>query len=100
MSDTATTFRMETHPNPHIRTFHTRAKRPDAELGGLLGDDIGDLKNPSDRLLIKSLAAIHGVVTVSFYNYQVSIEKGEAFEWDEITPGITAALQGAAKTWM
>jgi hypothetical protein len=51
----------------------------------------------ADRMLLKSIWAIRGVNYVSFTLYEVAVGKGDAFSWDEVMPGITAALRTRAK---
>lgn len=78
----------------------------DADTGGLLGflkrlflgNTMGKYLEKENRSrlaigdLIDSIFAVDGVVSVSTGQYEIRIEKAEAFDWAEIEPAVIEAL--------
>jgi len=88
---------IETHPNPRRRSFHTNREvsqtylkmfdRPllgyesDLRMVGTLGEKI-----------IRDIFRIPGVTKINIQPYEICVEIGKAFSWDDIEPKVSLAI--------
>jgi hypothetical protein len=79
-------IRFEHHPNEDMVTIHTKKKFPNYHSKY----DSGENKQKTlHRLLLGTL----GIVSVGTDGFELSIEKGKMFTWDELKPNILRILK-------
>ena len=92
-------YKTQDHPNPNYRTFHVKTEVP---FRGSLDSytDLTQTPSPEERnTAVTNPSAVNlfkteGVESISsFGRYEFSVKKGNAFEWEEIFPGILAAVK-------
>ena len=91
----------ETVPNLRIKVYHVSVEisqtpietflRPLRESSNEYLDKVGEVGTQ----IVKEILAILGVIEVSIEPYQIQVEKGKAFGWEDIEPGIIGALKKA-----
>lgn len=92
-----TTVQVQTVPNMNIRRFHTKVN--------LNGDGSGHFSRPlretdadlhklgsHGRSIVEKVMQIPGVVEVSIYRYNLTVEKANLFDWSEIEPTVFEAI--------
>lgn len=91
---------VEVCPNPHCLVFHTTAEltqgRPHHEFRRPLRPHYEEyLKEAGEHgaALVRDILVIDGVNTVSVSSYDLLVVKGEAFDWEDITPKIVDAIR-------
>lgn len=79
----------------------------DSSLGGLLGffrklflgkaSEMFLEKENHNRLsigeLIDDIFAVDGIVSICVSQYEIRVEKGEVFDWQEVEPGVITAMR-------
>lgn len=77
----------ETHPNKALLTIHTSIRMPSIGMfmSDTITDDAEDLK--------QKLLGIDGVQEVTARDYQVRIERGAVFTFEDLKPKIIKALE-------
>ncbi len=86
-------------PNPHFLVFHTTLEisedihqhfmRPIRESSLTYLNKVGEI---GTRIITQTLA-LDGVIEAHIQPYKLSVEKGEAFDWRDIEPGVVEILK-------
>ena len=92
-----TAVEIESLPNPSYHDFNTKVN--------LTGDEDGHFSRPlratdpdlrklgsHGRSIVEKVMQVPGVVGVSIYQYELTVEKADLFNWSEIEPTIFEAL--------
>lgn len=79
------------HPNPEMRTYHVTRQASKVHGFGFGVDNMSFSHEDEDpgllaKRLAKALALIPGVADGTIDGYEISIGKGSAFKWDEVSP--------------
>lgn len=90
-------IRIEQHPNPDCRSYHVSRLVSNVHLYQFGVDNISssfDRGNPGGiaKKLATMLKKLPGVSTGSFNSYEVSVMKGTAFDWNEISPFVVGYI--------
>ncbi|KKT49511.1 MAG: hypothetical protein UW41_C0005G0014 [Candidatus Collierbacteria bacterium GW2011_GWC2_44_18] len=94
---TRTPVQVEAFPNQNIHDFHTKVNLAGSESGHfhrpLRTSNIDLLKlNSKGRSIVERIMKVPGVVEVSIYQYSLTVEKADLFDWSEIEPAVFEAI--------
>lgn len=91
-------YKLQFCPNPEVIKFHFQKRlcfgttlfdSPKAKLKIWEGNDCIEQEPPT---YIKRLWEVPGLVSISIQNYSIQLQKGEAFDWNDMLERITAIL--------
>jgi len=82
-------IKVETHPNRDIQTYHVRCPLLKREKYKEHRYDAKEDIFRATKFILQSLKEVIGIEDAYCHNmYSLSVEKGQAFTWDELTPMI------------
>jgi hypothetical protein len=80
--------------NTGLRTYHTNQVVTEAIIENFYGEkNISGATSKKTADLVKKLFGIPGVSKISLARYEISLQKGEVFEWKEMHPEIMWVLK-------
>ncbi len=92
-----TAVEVESFPNPSYHGFNTKVNLTEDGSGHFsrpLRASDPDLRKLGShgRSIVEKVMQISGVVGVSVYQYKLTVEKADPFEWSEIEPSVFEAI--------
>lgn len=94
-------YKIEECPNQNILCFHVTEKISSnfmisidsMETFEMFKDEIRKDEREFLKHLSGALLAIHGVTEITFDKYEISVEKGEVFDWENIEPDVIHVIK-------